>query len=162
MKPKHTFLYCLTVLLIENALFLLAVLAILFATESWQSVERYKLHHLLAGLLALPLAVTLPRVLLGQILANILLHLRALSRARGQRQVLWRSIVINAGTLASFCMIVVSLQPTYEQYFDLARGVQRGLIGWCLLAASLIAPVLALRLWRRALLAHEQAGAATT
>lgn len=159
MKIKSILLYCATVLLIENALFSLALLANLLVTEpdSFSGDSRASIP---LGILFVLAVVMLPRVLFGQILLNVLLHLRSLSRARGYVPVLKRSLLINAGTFAAFCMIVVSLRPTNEQYFDLAKSVQRGLIGWSAMAATIVAPILALRLRRGALLMDEQAQAA--
>lgn len=160
MKVRFILFYCATVLLMENAIFAVALVANILVTDP-EAFAEHSRSSVTLGVLFVLAAVMIPRVLFGQLLLNVLLHLRALSRARGYAPILKRSLLINAGTFAAFCLIVVSLRPSNEQFFDVTKSVQRGLIGWSALAATILAPIIALRLRRRWLLAREPSPAVT-
>lgn len=154
MKPRHILLYCATILLIEYSMLL-----------SWLGLDRlYDVMGSYFGsgthvrgssfpILMLKVAYfTLPRLVYGQVAASVLLHLLALGRARGYAKVLKSSILVNAGTCVIFYALFIVFVPAIRGHFNLPAG---GVAGWIVVGSSIVAPVIAMRFWRRALPAKE-------
>lgn len=154
MKSKHALFYCLTVLAFESVLLLLAFIVHTSLFDSRplapKGVAVFVLHQI--GSIA---RLTLLRIIVGQIPVNILFHLLALGRARGYGRVLRSSVLVNAGTFLIPCLIVGYLGADWT-YAPVQSSAQRA-IEWvgtlfALMVAPVIAPILALRFWRGAVL----------
>lgn len=150
MQSRHAFLYYLTVLLIETALFLLAfvVHTLVFDPRPLapQGVDVAFLKWLKSAV-----GLTLLRIICCQIPVNILFHLLALGRARGYARVLGSSIAVNAGTLLLLLLIMGMVYRSNGSFFDTGFDAEIAMVWVVALLPSVLAPILALRFWRRAL-----------
>lgn len=157
MKSKHAFLYYLTVLLIETALIILLafVYALFTDPRPW---DQYLASVPILRTAKSAVVLTGLRIVCGQIPVNILFHLLALGRARGYARVVWSSVLVNTGTFLLLCLVLVYLGAS-QSYGFVARSAQPT-IQWVALAGTLgallvppaLAPILALRSWRRAVI----------
>lgn len=153
MKPKYALLYCVTILLVEYALLLLGLIAYTLITRGstyFQPGALYGPGSLVTSYALLAMIPTACRAIFVQIPLNTVLQLFALGRLRGCAEVVWGSTVVNVGTCLVFTGIVMAVVP----YSGDILGLMTAMIG-----ASLVAPIIALRFWRRALLSIPAAAA---
>lgn len=153
MRPLHTFLYCVTVLAIEYAGLALALIVHQALTKGAMYFKPDALYgpgSLVTTALTVAFLPIAARALFGQVPVSVVAHLFVLSRLRGRGEVLFGSLVINAATCIVFGLVLLVAGPGLVMFFDPTS--QSGIIGLGTLGGSLLAPVLALRLWQRALL----------
>lgn len=146
MRPKYALLYCVTVVLVEYALLLLALIGYALITRGstyFQPGATYGPGSLVASHASLALVPTVARAIWGQIPSTAVLQCLALGRLRGCAEVLLGSTVINAATCIVFSLIVMVVLPNSGDMFRVMVAV---------VVASVVAPGVALRFWRRALL----------
>lgn len=153
MRPKYALLYCVTVVLVDYTLLVLGLIAYTLITRGstyFQPGATYGPSSLVASHASLALVPTVARAIWGQIPINSVLQCLALGRLRGCAEVLSGSTVLNAATCIVFSLIVMVALPNSGDIFRLMAAV---------VVASVVAPVIALRFWWRALLPIPAAAA---